>query len=287
MSKSMNMNDLNTIINQALREDAVRGDITSNLLIPATHLSKSVIIVKEDAVLCGLSIAKKTFQKLNKNISFQTKFKDGAKVKRNTKIATLQGKTRSLLAGERVALNFLGYLSGIATNTHHYVSKMRRQRSKIYDTRKTTPTMRMLEKYAVVCGGGHNHRFDLSEFVLVKDNHRHACHPRLSIPEAIQSIKRKTKKRLEIEVDDLSQFTQALTAHPDIILLDNMSCAQMKKAVKLLRAVPPKKRPLLEASGGVTINNITAIANTGVDRISIGSLTRSHKAIDISMELIK
>ena len=281
----MNTNDLNTIINQALREDAVHGDITSKSLIPATHISNGVIIVKEDAVLCGLMIAKKVFQKLNKNISFRTKFKDGMKVKRYTRIATLTGRTRALLAGERVALNFLGYLSGIATNTHHYVEKIHRQKAKIYDTRKTTPTMRMLEKYAVKCGEGYNHRFNLSEFVLMKDNHRHVCYPKLSMPQAIGRLRRKTRKTLEIEVDNLNQFKQALTAHPDIILLDNMTLAQMKKAVAFVRSVPLKYRPLLEASGGITLSNVAAIAKSGVDRISIGSLTHSHNAIDISMEL--
>ena len=281
----MNEENINTLILRALSEDATSKDITTNSLIPGTHTSKCVIIVKEDAVLCGLAIAKNVFQKLNKHIRFQTKFKDGAIVKRNTIIVTLKGKTRSLLTGERVALNFLGYLSGIATNTHLYVMKTRRGKTKIYDTRKTTPGLRLLEKYAVKCGGGNNHRFDLSELVLIKDNHRQACHPRQSIPQTVQSIRRKTRKALEIEVDNLSQFKQALTAAPNMILLDNMTCAQMKKAVTLTRTLPRKKRPLLEASGGITLTNVAAIAKTGVDRISIGSLTHSHKAIDVSMEL--
>jgi len=282
----MNAEKINTLICRALSEDAVSKDITTNSLIPAMHISKGVIIVKEDAVLCGLAIAKKVFHKLNKHIRFQTKFKDGAIVKRNTTIAILKGKTRSLLTGERVALNFLSYLCGIATNTHNYVAKTQRQKAKIYDTRKTTPGLRLLEKYAVKCGGGYNHRSDLSEFVLIKDNHRQASQPGLSIPQAIRAIRRKTRKTLEIEVDNLRQFKQALTASPNMILLDNMTCAQMKKAVALARTLPRKKRPLLEASGGITLSNVAQVARTGVDRISIGSLTHSHKAIDISMELI-
>lgn len=282
----MNIHVINAAINLALREDAVHKDITTNSLITATHTSSGAIIVKEDAVLCGLAIAKKIFQRLNKDIRFQTKFKDGAKVKRNTTIATLKGKTRSILKGERIALNFLGYLSGIATQTHQYTQKIRRQKAKIYDTRKTTPGLRIFERYAVKCGGGHNHRFDLSELVLIKDNHRQACHPQLSIPQAIESIRRKTRKKLEIEVDNLNQLKQALTADPDIILLDNMTCAQMKKAVRLTHAISPNKRPLLEASGGITLANVSSVAQTGVDRISIGALTHSHKAIDVSLELV-
>ena len=281
----MNDKNLNKLILQALREDAADKDITSDFLIPAAHTSSGAIIVKEDSVICGLTIAKKVFQKIDRNIRFQTKFKDGSKVERNTKIATLRGKTRSLLAGERTALNFLGYLSGIATNTHHYVKKIRRQKAKIYDTRKTTPGLRALEKYAVKCGGGYNHRHDLSELVLIKDNHRDACHPNLSIPQAVNAIRRRTKKTLEIEVDNLSQLKQALTAGPDLILLDNMTRAQIKKAVKLTRSMPRNKRPLLEASGGITLANVVNVAKMGVDRISIGSLTRSHKAIDVSLEL--
>jgi len=281
----MNAIYINTLIRQALSEDAVSKDITTNVLISNAHISNGVIIVKEDAVLCGLEIAKKVFHKLNRHIRFQTKFKDGAVVRRNTIIATLKGKTKSLLTGERVALNFLGYLSGIATNTHHYVAKVRRRKSKITDTRKTTPGLRSLEKYAVRCGGGTNHRSDLSEMVLIKDNHRLACHPAQSIPQAIQSFRRRTRKTLEIEVDNLSQFRQALTASPNMILLDNMTCTQMKKAVAFTRTLPRKKRPLLEASGGITLSNVAAVARTGVDRIAIGSLTHSHKAIDISMEL--
>lgn len=281
----MNTQDLNKLIHRALREDVASKDITTNSLIPKDHVSSGIIVAQEDAVLCGLTIVKKVFQKLNRHIRFQTPFKDGAIVKRNTKIITLRGKTRSLLTGERAALNFLGYLSGIATQTHRYVQKTRRQKAKIYDTRKTTPTMRHLEKYAVRCGGGHNHRFDLGELVLIKDNHRQACHPELSIPQAIAKIRRKTRKKLEIEVDNLRQFRQALTADPDIILLDNMTCAQMKKAVLLLGKIPRQKRPFLEASGGITLANISDVAKTGVDRISIGSLTHSHKAINVSMEL--
>jgi len=283
----MKTNELNAFILQALREDAVGRDITTNALISKTQISKGRIIMKEDSVICGLAIAKKVFQKLSPDVRFQTSFKDGAKVRRNTTIATVKGRTRTLLTGERTALNFLAYLSGIATTTNQFVQKTRRDKVKILDTRKTTPGLRMLEKYAVRCGGGYNHRADLSELVLVKDNHREACYPKISIPQAVERIRRKTRKKLEIEVDNLIQFKQALTVHPEMILLDNMSCQHMKRAVQWNRKILHKQRPLLEASGGITLRNVAAVAKTGVDRISIGALTHSHKAINISMELTR
>ena len=281
----MNTQDLNKLIRRTLREDAVGKDITTTSLIPSAHTSNGAIVVKENAVLCGLTIVKKVFQRLYKNVRFQTKFKDGMIIKRNTKVAVLKGRTRPLLTGERAALNFLGYLSGMATQTHHYVQKIRRQKAKIYDTRKTTPGLRSLEKYAVKCGGGCNHRSDLNENVFIKDNHREAYRKNLSIPQAIRSIRQKTRKKLEIEVDNLNQFKQALMSRPDIILLDNMTCAQMKKAVELAQTLPNKRRPLLEASGGITLANVLSVAKTGVDRISIGSLTHSRRSINVSMEL--
>jgi len=225
-------------------EDAAGNDITTKSLIPSTHVSGGWIIVKEDCILCGIGAAKSVFERIDRNIRFTAKYKDGAKVRKNTKIALVRGKTRSLLAGERVALNLLGYLSGIATDTHRFVEKARPTKAKILDTRKTTPGLRLLEKYAVKCGGGHNHRPDLSELVLIKDNHRDACHPHLSISEAIQCTRRKTNKTIEIEVDNVGQFKEALSAHPDMILLDNMSCVQMRKAVAITRKMPSKKRPV-------------------------------------------
>jgi len=283
----MKTRELNTLILQALREDTAGRDITTDALIPKTQISKGSIVIKEDSVICGLAIAKKVFQKLNRHIHFQTFFNDGAKVRRNTTIATVKGATRALLTGERTALNFLAYLSGIATKTDQFVQKIRHSKVQILDTRKTTPGLRMLEKYAVRCGGGYNHRSNLSNLVLIKDNHREACHPQISIPQAIDRVRRKTRRKLEIEVDNLIQFKQALTAEPEMILLDNMSCQQMKRAVRLNQKIARKKRPLLEASGEITLRNVAAVAKTGVDRISIGLLTHSHNAINISMELIR
>ncbi len=277
---------LNPLIRRALREDAAHKDVTTNSLIPAHQVSGAIIIIKEEAIVCGLKVIEGVFKTQDPHVRFKTIHADGRKVKRHTIVAKLEGKTRALLTGERVALNFLGYLSGIATDTHQFVEKARPTKARILDTRKTTPGLRLLEKYAVKCGGGHNHRPDLSELVLIKDNHREACHPHLSIAEAIQCTRRKTKKTIEIEVDTLRQFKEALSAHPDMILLDNMSCAQMKRAVTIVRKMPSTKRPILEASGGITIRNVAQIARTGVDCISIGSLTHTHNGIDVSMELV-
>lgn len=276
---------LDQLIANALREDTAGHDITTRLLIPARHFSRAVIIVKQDAVLCGLDIARKVFQRLDRKVHFRTACKDGAKAKRNTTIAVIQGNTRALLTGERTALNFLGYLSGIATGTHQYVQKVRGTKAVILDTRKTTPGLRALEKYAVRCGGGVNHRSRLDQLVLIKDNHRAACGPHWNTASEIARVREKTKKQVEIEVDNLTQFKQALSACPDMILLDNMTNARMKRAVKLVERLPRKKRPLLEASGGVTLFTVAGIARTGVDRISVGALTHTHKAVNMSMEL--
>jgi nicotinate-nucleotide pyrophosphorylase (carboxylating) len=182
-------------------------------------------------------------------------------------------------------LNFLGYLSGIATGTRQYVQKVRGTKAVILDTRKTTPGLRALEKYAVRCGGGGNHRSRLDQMVLMKDNHRAACGRQWNIAETVARLRKQTKKKIEIEVDNLTQFKQILSALPNMILLDNMTNAQMKRAVRLVKGLPRKKRPLLEASGGVTLSNVAGIARTGVDRISVGALTHTHKAVNMSMEL--
>ena len=278
--------DLKRMIARTLQEDAAHKDVTSKLLFPVHHVSTGVIVVKEKAVLCGLNIARHVFQYLDKTVRFQSPYKDGQKVARNTPVATVRGKTRSLLAGERTALNVLGYLSGIATLTDRFVQKAGRRKVKILDTRKTTPGMRMLAKYAVRCGRGHNHRCDLNQHILLKDNHLKACASQLTIFQAIQRVRQKTKKKIEVEVDTLAQFREALTARPDMILLDNMSCAQLKKAVNLAKKCSIKNRPQLEASGGINLSSVAAVAKTGVDRISVGSLTHSSKAINVSFEIL-
>ena len=248
-------------------------------------MSSAHIIVKEKGVICGLAQAKETFRAIDPKMKITFYHKDGDFVKKNTKIAKLEGKTRALFTGERTALNFLGFLSGVATHTHEFVEKIYPYKAQILDTRKTTPGLRNLEKYAVKCGGGTNHRFGLYDMALIKDNHRHACHPEISIQEAVKNIRKRTKKKIQVEVDTLDQFMQALEVKPDMILLDNMTTTQLRKAVAITKKLKTKK-PLLEASGGVSLRNVRSIAKTGVDRISIGSLTHSPRSIDISLDAI-
>jgi nicotinate-nucleotide pyrophosphorylase (carboxylating) len=273
------------IVRQALLEDRADHDITTTFLIGPSDMAMGDVLIKEDAVISGIEIVRMVFKKLDNGSVFRAFYKDGQRVKKNAVIASVKGKTRAILSGERVALNFLGYLSGIATNADSYVRAIYPYKARILDTRKTTPGLRDLEKYAVRCAGAYNHRRDLNEMALVKDNHRIAGAAKRSMYEAIVHLKKKTQKPIEVEVDDLEQFKEALTAGPDMILLDNMSNADMAKAVKIVKGIKHQKRPLLEASGGITLENVRAAARTGVDRISIGSLTHSHRSVDVSLEL--
>lgn len=272
-------------IEYALKEDRSTQDVTTNILVPKGQTSKAVIIVREESVICGLDIVKYIFKKLDPRIKLKFHCKDGDKVKRNNKVVNLEGKTRAILSGERVALNFLAYLSGIANTTNKFVERVYPHKVQVMDTRKTIPGLRALVKMAVRVGGGVNHRFNLKEMVMIKDNHQIAYQKNGSIQEAIHNIRRKTYKRIVAEVDNLTQFKQALEARPDIILLDNMNPKQLRKAVTLNQA--DKNPSLLEASGGITLRTIRRVAKTGVDRISIGALTHSPKAIDFSMEFKK
>ena len=278
----MNLAALNHLIQTALKEDAAFDDITTQSLITPSHRSKAYIIFKEDAVICGLEIVNQVFKKLDPKIRFHSSFKDGQKVKKNTKVTFIEGPTRAILAGERTALNFLAHCSGVATLTRQFVEAIKPSKAKILDTRKTTPGLRELEKYAVVCGGGTNHRHNLSDMALIKDNHL-ATAPSLSLAVAI--LRAKTSKKIEVEVTNLKQFQEAIKTNPDIILLDNMTPAQIKHAVKMLKSFRPKKKILLEASGGIDLQNVRRVAQTGVDRISIGALTHSAKAINLSLEI--
>jgi len=273
------------IILQALKEDAVEHDITTNILFDKVKRSEGHIICQDNAILAGLDIAKAVFRKLDKGMIVTSKYKDGDFVAGGTSILDLKGKTRAILTAERTALNFLGYLSGVATNTYRFVQKIKPYKTKILDTRKTTPGMRMLEKYAVRCGGGTNHRINLIELVLIKDNHREISNHFHCLSETVHFFKERTHKRVEIEVDTMAELRQVLKADPDIILLDNMNPARLKKAVDLVKKIKGKNRPLLEASGGVNLRNVRAIAKTGVDMISIGSLTHTHKFINLSLEV--
>ncbi|MCQ9208318.1 MAG: carboxylating nicotinate-nucleotide diphosphorylase [Omnitrophica bacterium] len=265
------------IIKLALEEDIGRGDITTKLIIPDRKRIKAVILAKENGVVCGLDVARLVFQAVDKRTRFKFKSSDGKKVKKSQVLARLEGRAASILKAERVALNFLGRLSGIATLTDKFVQKVKPNPVQIMDTRKTTPGLRMLEKYAVRCGGGTNHRMGLWDQVLVKDNHLSS----LKLKAIVDKIRKKVRgKKIEIEVKNMRQFKQALAAAPDIIMLDNFTLKNIKKAVKLRNE---SRKVKLEVSGGVNLSNVRKIAATGVERISVGKLTHSAKALDLAL----
>ncbi|MCB9757424.1 MAG: carboxylating nicotinate-nucleotide diphosphorylase [Candidatus Omnitrophica bacterium] len=273
------------IIQTAMDEDFVHDDVTTKCLVNKNQISEGYILSRENAVICGSEIVKAVFKKFDPKVKIFIYQKDGAKIKTNEPVIFLKGSTRSILSCERIALNFLGHLSGIATLTNQFVQKIANSKVKILDTRKTTPGLRDLEKYAVRCGEGENHRRDLKAMVLIKDNHLLAKQHHLTFSDVIFQLRRKTKKRIELEVDTLHQFKEALQAKPDIILLDNMTIAQLKHAVNLRNQ--SGRKILLEASGGVNLKTIVNISKTGIDRISIGQLTHSANSVNFSMEFVK
>ncbi len=271
------------LIRQAIAEDRGRQDVTTKALIPGTQNSKASVIAKAKGIIAGTSIAKQVFLKIDPKLKVAILIEDGKEVKPGDMVATIEGKTSSILKAERVALNFLQRLSGIASETARYVQAVKGLPVYIMDTRKTTPGLRTLEKYAVRSGGGKNHRMNLSDGILIKDNHIAALHRRgLSIVEIVTKARKKASPglKIEIEVKTPDEAVQAVKGGADVIMLDNMNLEDMSRAVQLV-----KGRVLIEASGGITLENVRAIAKTGVDRISIGALTHSPKALDISLEL--
>ena len=270
---------INKIIEQALLEDIGTGDITSESIVPSNLKAKGVIKTSEKGVVAGLNITSLVFKKLDSEIIFQEKIKDGTKVARGKVLAEITGSARTILKGERVALNFLQRMSGIATITSKFCQEVEDFPVRIVDTRKTTPGLRILEKYAVSMGGGHNHRFGLYDAVLIKDNHIAVAG---GIRPAVDSVRKQISHtvKIEVEVENLSQLQDALRVKADIIMLDNMDLDTMEEAVKIA-----KGKALIEASGGITLGKVRKIAQTGVDLISIGSLTHSVKSLDISMEI--
>ncbi len=263
----------------ALEEDLGRvGDITTDAIIPAESHGEATIVARKAGVIAGLDFAESAFKSLDPEARFTRVVVDGGKVEAGGTVAQVAGKTRALLTGERTALNFLGRLSGIATLTAAYVTAIEGTRAKIVETRKTTPGSRVLEKYAVRCGGGMNHRFGLYDAVLVKDNHIAAAG---GLANALQKLRARVGHlvRIEVEVDTLDQLEEALHFPIDAVLLDNMDVETLKKAVDLV-----KGRVVTEASGGVTLENVGKVAKTGVDLISVGALTHSARSLDSSLE---
>lgn len=278
-------NTLERMIRQALREDIGGGDCTTNCLISPHQVSRAIIIVREDAVICGLEISKRVFQQLDPKIKFHSSYKDGDRIRRNAKVLSLQGNTRAILTAERVALNFLSYLSAIATKTNAFVKKVHPYKTKIMDTRKTTPGLRFLERLAVRCGGGSNHRSNLNEMIFIKDNHHMAYQGKMTLHDAAARAK-KRGGLVEVEIDHLKDLRPALKSAADIILLDNMNLCQIKKALAMIRDYPSQPKPEIEVSGRINLKNVRALARLGVERISVGALTHTRKAIDFSLELV-
>ena len=272
--------EFDQIIDAALREDMPEGDITSESVIPTGAVSEAVLLAKEDGILAGLPVARRVFEKIDPSVEFTEKLQDGAAFKKSDILARLKGPTIALLKGERTALNFLQRLSGIATITRRFVDAAAGTKAKILDTRKTTPGLRLLEKHAVKMGGGTNHRISLSDMVLIKDNHlRHVG----SVAEAVRRARAVIRPgvRVEVEAADLAQVRDALAAGADIIMLDNMTLEAMREAVSLAAGRVP-----IEASGGVDLDRVRAVAETGVDFISVGALTHSARAVDICLEFL-
>lgn len=274
------------IIDLAIKEDIGWGDITSKFLIPEGHFIKAEIIAKEDFLLAGMPFVKEIFSFINKDIKIDSFFNDGDWVKNKAVIANVMGDGRAILSGERIALNVLQNVSGIATLTNQFVKRVEGLSVKIADTRKTLPGVRVMQKYGVKIGGGFNHRFGLFDGVLIKDNHIKIVG---SLKRAIElSKKRHHLLKVEVEVKDLEEFKEALETGADVIMLDNMSVKDMKEAVQMRNKWSEKcgTKVLIEASGGINLENVREIAETGIDIISIGALTHSARAVDISMKVI-
>jgi nicotinate-nucleotide pyrophosphorylase (carboxylating) len=272
----------------ALDEDLdAAGDLTCEVLIPAERIGAAVLVVRQPGVLAGLPAAGLVFAHVDPTLMFESVRSDGSFLQPGDRLAVVSGRARSILRGERTALNFLQHLSGIATQTRRFVDAIAGLPCQILDTRKTTPGWRLLEKYAVRQGGGHNHRMGLYDGILIKDNHLAALagHPD-PVGEAVRLARQKhgTSVPVEIEVDTLAQLEFALKAKPDIVLLDNMSPADLRQAVRRRNEIAPGV--LLESSGGITLDTLRALAETGVDRISIGALTHSAPALDIGLDYL-
>ncbi|MBU4309990.1 carboxylating nicotinate-nucleotide diphosphorylase [bacterium] len=313
----LNLKKIRPVVRRALEEDVGKGDITTLLTVPKEKNAKGIIRAKEKGVIAGLPVAELAFQQVagrpprppqggetsprarmgetspsagGSRVVFKARVKEGEKVKKGQAIAEVIGDARSILTAERTALNFLQKLSGIATLTNRFVEKVRPYKVKIFDTRKTTPGLRYLEKYAVRCGGGYNHRIGLYDQVLIKDNHFRLQVSGFRLQDLVKKIRKRISRGMKIEVEakNLREVREALKAVVDIIMLDNMNLKSIRKAIELCHRSPVTgyRSPIIEASGGITLENVGKIAKTGVNRISIGALTHSAKALDISLDIV-
>ncbi len=278
-----NKSQIEEIIDTALAEDLGIGDTTTDALIRGDERGTGFIVSKEGGILAGIRVAEQVFHRLDPELKVEVFLEDGAKVKSGTRVAEVSGSITSILKAERVALNFLQRLSGIASDTSRYVERVKGLPVRIMDTRKTTPGLRLLEKYAVTVGGGKNHRMNLGDGILIKDNHLAILQNQgLNIGDIVVKARQSAGRDLpvEVEVRTVAEALESVEAGADIIMLDNMSLEDMRRAVESIDG-----RALIEASGGITIDNVRAVAETGVNFISVGALTHSARALDISLEL--
>ncbi|WP_281883920.1 carboxylating nicotinate-nucleotide diphosphorylase [Paenibacillus sp. YYML68] len=282
MNIELNVAALEASIRAWLEEDIGMGDVTTMSTIAADSLGIGIIHVKDTGLVAGVPVAEAVFRVVDSSLRFVPKVSDGQAVEYGAVLAEVYGSTRSILLGERLALNLMQRMSGIATRTRQFVERLDGLPTRLVDTRKTTPGHRMLEKYAVRIGGGHNHRFGLYDAVMIKDNHIKGAG---GITQAIQAARGSIPHtmKIEVEVESLEQLEEALAARPDIIMLDNMTPDQMRTAVHRMKSTAP--HIMVEASGSVSLDNIRTIAETGVDVISVGRLTYSVQALDISLDL--
>lgn len=281
MNLITNKINVDNLILMALKEDVSNEDITTNSIIKDKKIGKISLICKEEGILAGIEVFKRVFQLLDENVNFSIKKKDGEKIEKNEVIGEISGDVRAILTGERTALNYLQHMSGIATYTYNMVKLLKGSNIKLLDTRKTTPNMRIFDKYSVKIGGGCNHRYNLSDGILIKDNHIDAAG---SITEAIKLAKNYAPfvRKIEVEVENLEMIAEAIKAGADIIMLDNMNPELMKEAVKLING-----RAETECSGNISKENIEKIKDTGVDYISSGALTHSAPILDFSLKYLQ
>jgi len=274
------------IIRAALKEDIGAGDVTTVAAVGRLESIKAAVLVNEDCIFCGMDVAEWIVNAVDCSVRFKPQVEDGQPVYKGKEIVFLEGHARAILSTERTIINFLCLLSGIATKTNKFAEKAKKYGVEIYDTRKTFPLLRYLEKYAVRTGGGRNHRLGLWDQVLVKENHMIAAGidaEKNFIPDLRKRVTKNLK--IEVEVENLKQFKSVLKQRPDIIMLDNMSVEDAKKARLLRDEIKSAEKPLLEVSGGISLDNVEEYAKTGVDRISIGSLTDSVESVDMSLEI--
>jgi len=280
---ALDMRKVDQTLRHALIEDIGKGDITTQLTIPKDKETEAVLVAKEDLIACGMEIAERVFKIVDSSVKFEPLAKEGRPVKKGKTIARIKGNAASILTAERTALNLLSMLCGIASRTREFVKEIEPLKTKITDTRKTFPGLRELQKYAVRVGGGFNHRMGLDEMILIKDNHIQVTEGYEKLPSVPKGFK------IEIEVQNLQEFKHALYFKPNVIMLDNMSVDDIKEAVEIRNNTEFKSHHLptkLEASGGVTLESVKKVAATGVDIISVGELTHSVKAADISLDIV-